>query len=159
MKKGEHPRHQTLCAVRTQRACKAHFVPIKRCTMAGGEGWTHAARLGQGHGRGLPFLLVERLGIYRPALRTLSFSWLLRYNPLGQATQELDADNCKIMSLGEGSQSRWCMLNGTVMLLSWPGEGWRRYSGICEAISPSAAENNKIKLRQNNFPDNMMHGG
>lgn len=66
----------------------------------------------------------------------------------GAGTQELDADNCKIMSLEAGSQSRQHMLNGAVMLLGWPGERWRRYSEICEAISPRITENKKIKLRQ-----------
>jgi len=59
-----------------QRACKAHFMPIKRCARTGREGCTQ-----QGCGKDIgeeriqhpdcTFLPAKRLGIYRPTLRTL----------------------------------------------------------------------------------------
>lgn len=90
-------------------------------------------------------------------------SWLLIYNPLGQVTQKLDADYCKIMSLGAGRQSRWHTLNGAVTLLGWPGERWKTCSETGQASALALQKVTKLNsdrdCRQNNFPDNMMHGG
>lgn len=106
-----------------RRACKAHFTPTKRCPTTGRQGCTQAAGLGKDtteerteHPE-CTFILARDLRFTDQPWGFFSFSWLLIYNPLGQATLKPDADKRKIMSLGARSQSRQYTLNGAVMLL------------------------------------------